>query len=59
AATTEEEWHENFWNDMRSGRVPGEALDFQIVCPLADEAEKGEWKDSRLEKVKDYILKMM
>ena len=59
AATTEEEWHENFWNEKRSGRVPGEALDFQIVCPLADEAEKGAWKDSRLEKVKDYILKMM
>ena len=59
AATTEEEWHENFWNEKRSGRVPGEALDFQIVCPLADEAEKGEWKDSLLEKVKDYILKMM
>nr|MCR5429411.1 CapA family protein [Lachnospiraceae bacterium] len=59
AATTEEEWHENFWNDMRSGRVPGEALDFQIVCPLADEAEKGEWKTSSLAKVRDYILDMM
>ena len=59
AATTEAEWHENFWNEKRSGRVPGEALDFRIVCPLADECEKGAWKTSTLEKVKDYILAMM
>ncbi len=59
SATTEAEWHENFWNDRRSGRVPGEALDFQIICPLADESEKGAWKTSTLEKVKEYILKMM
>ena len=59
ASTTEEEWHENFWNEKRSGRVPGEALDFQIVCPLADEAEKGEWKSSVLDDVRDHILKMM
>ncbi len=57
-STTEEEWHENFWNEKRSGRVPGEGLDFQIVCPLADEAEKGAWKTSTLEKVKQYILNM-
>ncbi len=59
AVTTEEEWHENFWNEKRSGRVPGEALDFRIVCPLADEAEKGAWKESSLENVKDYIIKMI
>ncbi len=59
AETSEAEWHENFWNDRRSGRVPGEALDFQIVCPLADESEKGTWKESRLASVRDYILEMM
>ena len=52
----EEVWKENFFNPMRSGRVPGEALDFQIICPFALTAEKGAWKDSRLEGVKKYIL---
>ena len=56
---TEEEWAEHFANPKRSGRVPGEGLDFFIVCPLAAEAERGEWKKSRLEGVKNYILEQM
>ena len=56
---TEAEWAEHFANPKRSGRVPGEGLDFFIVCPLAKEADKGEWKKSCLEGVKDYILKQM
>lgn len=53
---TDADWAEHFANPKRSGRVPGEALDFFIICPLAEEAEKGAWKTSRLEKVKQYIL---
>ena len=49
-------WEENFSDPMRSGRVPGEALDFQIICPLAKKAEDGEWKKSSLKAVADYIL---
>ncbi len=52
-------WRENFMEPKRSGRVPGEALDFHILCPLAEEAGKGKWKESRLEQVKKYILKQM
>ena len=56
---TEEEWHENFFAPMRSGCVPGETLDFTIVCPLADQAEEGTWKESTLEDIKEYILEQM
>ena len=56
---TEEEWAEHFANPKRSGRVPGEGLDFFIVLPLAAEAERGEWRNSRLEGVKEYILEQM
>lgn len=56
---TEEMWEENFTNPMRSGRVPGEALDFFIIRPLAAESAKGEWKKSNLENVKKFILDMM
>lgn len=57
--TTEEEWHENFYEPLRSGRVPGETLDFQIICPIAEKAENLEWKKSKLEKVKEYILEQI
>lgn len=56
---TEEEWAEHFREPLRTGRVPGETLDFFILVPLAAEAEKGEWKKSRLEDVKEYILGQM
>ncbi len=56
---SEEEWKEHFADPKRSGRVPGEALDFQIVCPIAEKAEQGDWKQSGLDKVKNYILSQM
>lgn len=59
AHATEEEWEEHFSNPKRSGRVPGEGLDFFIVRPLAFKAEEGAWKESTLEEVKDYILDQM
>jgi poly-gamma-glutamate capsule biosynthesis protein CapA/YwtB (metallophosphatase superfamily) len=51
-----EEWKEHFSDPKRSGRVPGEALDFLLVCPLAEQADQREWKKSKLESVKKYIL---
>lgn len=56
---SEEKWAEHFANPKRSGRVPGEGLDFFIVCPLAQKAEEGAWKNSKLEAVKQYILEQM
>lgn len=54
--TTDEEWHENFYNPKRSGRVIGEGLDFQIICPIAEKEKEKAWKNSKLENVKKYIL---
>ncbi len=56
---TEEDWHENFYEPLRSGRVPGEALDMQIICPIASQAETEEWKKSKLTKVKEFILEQI
>ena len=56
---TEEEWAEHFREPLRTGRVPGETLDFFILVPLAQEAEKGEWKKSKLEDIKNYILEQI
>lgn len=56
---SDEKWEENFMNLVRSGRVPGEALDFQIICPLAEQEKNKAWEQSKLEKVKEYILSQM
>ena len=56
---TEEEFYNNFYEPLRSGRVPGETLDFQIIYPLSLKADEGAWKESSLEGVKDYILKQL
>ncbi|MCR5279437.1 MAG: CapA family protein [Lachnospiraceae bacterium] len=56
---TDKEWEEHFANPKRSGRVEGEGLDFFIICPLAAETEKGDWRKSKLEAVKEYILNSM
>lgn len=56
---TEEKWKENFSNPRRSGRVPGEALDFTIICPLAEKEKEKAWERSKLTEVKEYILKQM
>lgn len=56
---TEEMWAENFNDPMRSGRVPGEALDLAVILPLAQKERDGKWKNSTLEKVKEYILSQM
>ncbi len=53
---TEEDWAAHFAEPLRTGRVPGEVLDFYIICPLAAEAENGAWRESDLEDVKNYIL---
>lgn len=56
---TEEQWKEHFAEPLRTGRVPGETLDFFIICPLAEKAEDGKWKESKLEDIKNYILEQM
>ena len=59
ANATDEEWAEHFAEPLRTGRVPGETLDFFILCPLAEKAESGEWKKSKLKDVKQYILEQI
>lgn len=56
---TEDDFVKDFYIPLRSGRVPGEVLDMQIVYPLSLEWEKGDWKESGLEKVKEFMLKQI
>lgn len=56
---SEEKWKEHFANEKRPGRVPGEALDFLEIVPIADKEKEKTWKNSKLENVKAYILEQM
>ncbi len=56
---TDEEWAEHFMLPLRTGRVPGETLDFHIICPLAEKECEKEWMKSSLEDVKAYMLEQL
>ena len=53
------QWDEHFANPVRSGRVEGEALDFQIICPLAETEDEDVWSTSSLQDVVGYIVEQM
>ncbi len=53
---TEDDFVRNFYEPLRSGRVPGETLDMQIIYPLSQKASDGKWKTCRLSEVVSYML---
>lgn len=55
----EDAWDEYFLSGEAEGYVEDAHMDFSYVVPLALKAEDDEWKMSSLEKVKDYILKLI
>jgi len=59
ADATEETWKEHFAQPLRSGRVPGETLDFFIICPLAEREQEKAWQRSKLDEVKAYMLEQL
>ena len=56
---TPEQWAAHFAEPLRTGRVPGEVLDFAIVCPLAEREHEQAWKRSGQEDVKRFILEQI
>ena len=59
ANATEEQWLADFYEPLRSGRVPGETLDMQIMYPLSQREAEGAWKRSTLEEVKEFRLEQL
>ncbi|MBR4289797.1 MAG: CapA family protein [Oscillospiraceae bacterium] len=52
-------WDGYFFSQEPDGFFEGAHMDFHIIIPLAQKAEEGLWKQSKLEKVKAYILRQM
>ena len=56
ANASEEVWMDYFFSGDPDGHVEGDHMDFFRILPLAEIAESGGWKESRLQGVKDYLL---
>lgn len=52
-------WNGYFFSTEPDGYFEGAHMDFNIIVPFSQEAEKGEWKKSTLEPVKEYILRQL
>ena len=57
--STQEVWDAYFFSENTDGFFAGAHMDFNIIVPFSWKAEEGAWKQSKLEKVKEYILRQM
>ena len=55
----QEVWDGYFFSQEPDGYFEGAHMDFNIIVPLAQKAEEGKWKQSKLEKVIEYILRQL
>ena len=55
----EDTWNKYIYSTEPGGYLKGSHMDLEYVAPLADKAESGEWKKSKLEKVKNYLLRQI
>ena len=54
-----EVWRDYFFSTEPDGYFEGAHMDFSRIVPLSRRAEDGSWRQSRLEKVKAYILRQL
>ena len=55
----QEVWDGYFFSEEPDGYFKDAHMDLSLIVPLAQKAEEGAWKKSRLDKVKDYILRQL
>ena len=56
---SEKEWEQYFFSTEPDGYYPGAHMDLGLVVPFARTAEDGQWQQSKLDKVKVYILRQL
>jgi poly-gamma-glutamate synthesis protein (capsule biosynthesis protein) len=55
----QEVWDGYFFSTEPDGYFEGAHMDFNIIVPFSEKWEEGLWKQSKLEKVKAYILRQL
>ena len=58
-SATKEVWDTYFFSENTDGFFAGAHMDFNVIVPFSRKAEEGLWKQSKLEKVKEYILRQL
>ena len=56
---TQDVWDGYFFSEEPDGYFKGAHMDFGIIVPFSEKAEEGLWQQSKLEKVKAYILRQL
>lgn len=54
-----EVWDGYFFSTEPDGYFEGAHMDFNIIVPYSQKADEGAWKQSKLDKVKKYILRQL
>ena len=54
-----EVWDGYFFSTEPDGYFEGAHMDFNIIVPYSQKADEGTWKQSKLDKVKEYILRQL
>ena len=57
-AYTKEQWEEYFNNQTRTYQNDG-VMNFDVIILLAEKAEDGTWRESKLEGVKEHLLSLL
>ena len=52
-------WNGYFFSEEPDGYFKDAHMDLALIVPLAETADEGAWKQSKLEKVKQYILRQL
>ena len=56
---TQETWNTYFFSENTDGFFAGAHMDFNVIVPFSQKSEEGLWKQSKLEKIKEYILRQL
>ena len=59
ANCSDEVWDKFYNNTVSAYYSKGAHMDYDLILPLCQEAENGKWQESKLEKVKAYILRQL
>ena len=56
---TNADWNDFYDHTVSSYYTKDGHMDYDVILPLAQEAESGKWQESKLENIKNYILRQI
>ena len=56
---SEDDWNRYFFSSTPTGYHKGLHMDFSVIVPFSEKADSGEWKNSKLEGVKEFLCSLL